>query len=560
MPTNVTYPGVYINEIPSGSHPITGVTTSRTAFVGRAKWGPVNDPIIINSYHEFVSVFGGLWRKSSLGYSVSDFFNNGGSQAVIVRLYKESTEEDSPPAKAQIDIGDFCFEAANPGEWGESLIIEIDFDIPEKSAEQLKLDINNMFNLQVAKRDEKGKIIRSERYENLSIDDKDKEDNHNRQRYDLLLGMHSALIHHKDGKDLPADLNSTKELLKDGVVKYSAQETIDEIQKKLDDLNEDKEDEKAKLKEMIISLKSSDGEQLDADCFVGSDNKENNKGIYAIEHIAPIVFNLLVIPPYNPDDVDPEVIQKAAEYCEKKKAFMILDPPSTWETVQDVENGLNSIGTNSKNAAIYFPRVKVPDLLDNLQLKEVGPSGSIAGVYARTDLGRGVWKAPAGIDALLQVTEISTILSDDDNGLLNPLGINCLRQFPVNGNVIWGARTLQGADLLNSEWKYVNVRRLALYIEQSLEQGIKWAVFEPNDRPLWNQLRISISNFLSGLFTDGAFVGSKMEDAFFVTVDESTTTQSDIDQGIVNIEIGFAPLKPAEFIIIRIQQTAGQAS
>ncbi len=239
---------------------------------------------------------------------------------------------------------------------------------------------------------------------------------------------------------------------------------------------------------------------------------------------------------------------------------MILDPPSSWQTVQDAQNGLNNIGTNSKNAAVYFPRVKVPYPLDNFQLKEVGPSGALAGVYARTDASRGVWKAPAGKEAVLNGVGISINFSDNDNGLLNPLGINCLRQFPVLGNVVWEARTLQRADLLSSEWKYVNVRRLALHIEQSLEQGIKWAVFEPNDRRLWNQLRFSISNFLSGLFSDGAFAGSKMEDSFFVNVDESTTTQNDIDQGIVNIEVGFAPVKPAEFIIIRIQQLAGQAS
>ena len=559
MPTNITYPGVYIEEIPSGSHPIVGITTSMTAFVGRTKWGPVNDPIIISSFMEFQRTFGGLWKESNLGYSVMDFFNNGGSQAVIVRLYKESTSEDSPPPKAQITIGDFCFEAVNPGVWGEGLSIEIDFDIPQKSADILKLDINKMFNLSVVKHDEKGRILRNERYENLSIDDKDKEDNHNKQRYDLVLGMHSALINHKEGKDLPEDLNSSKELLEDGVVKYSAKESIAEIQKKINELGDDKKEEKAKLEKKIIALKSSDGEQVDADCFIGTTNEQNNEGIYALEHIRPNVFNLLVIPVYNPDDVDPVVIQKAAEYCENKKAILIVDPPSSWESVQDAENGLNSVGTNSKNAAIYFPRVQVPDPLNNYLLKEAGPSGAIAGIYARTDATRGVWKAPAGNDAVLQGVEISRILSDNDNGLLNPLGINCLRQFPV-GNVVWGARTLQGADTLGSEWKYVNVRRLTLYLEQSIQLGIKWAVFEPNDRPLWNQLRSSISNFLSGLFADGAFAGSKMEDAFFVKVDETTTTQNDIDNGIVNIEIGFAPLKPAEFIIIQIQQLVGQSA
>jgi phage tail sheath protein FI len=178
---------------------------------------------------------------------------------------------------------------------------------------------------------------------------------------------------------------------------------------------------------------------------------------------------------------------------------------------------------------------------------------------ARTDTNRGVWKAPAGLDAALAgVVGLDAELNDQENGLLNPLGINCLRAFPVYGRVAWGARTLRGADQLADEYKYIPVRRLALYIEESLYRGTKWVVFEPNDEPLWAQIRLNIGAFMHNLFRQGAFQGATPRDAYFVKCDRETTTQTDINLGIVNIVVGFAPLKPAEFVIIKLQQMAGQ--
>jgi len=292
---------------------------------------------------------------------------------------------------------------------------------------------------------------------------------------------------------------------------------------------------------------------LNVDCFIGSENEQNIKGLYALEKIVPQTFNLICIPPYNPDDVDPDVIGKAAEYCERKKAFLIVDSPSTWKTVQDAENGLSAIGTNSKNAAIYFPRIIKEDVLHKNQLREFAPSGTIAGVYASTDIARGVWKAPAGVNACLNgVVDLTVKISDDDKSRLNPFGINCLRNFQTYGNVVWGARTLE-----NSEWNYVNVRRLVLYIEQSIEESITWAVFESNDETLWSSLRLDIISFLDGLYKQGAFPGWSADEAFYVKVDSTTTTQSDIDRGVVNIMVGIAPVAPAEFIILSFEQTTG---
>lgn len=182
----------------------------------------------------------------------------------------------------------------------------------------------------------------------------------------------------------------------------------------------------------------------------------------------------------------------------------------------------------------------------------------MAGIYARTDVARGVWKAPAGISATLQGASVVGKINDADNGVLNMQGINVLRTFPVYGNISWGARTLEGADLLASEWKYIPVRRVALFIEETLYQNLKWAVFEPNDEPLWAQIRLAVGAFMGNLYRQGAFQGTSAGGAYFVQCDSTTTTQLDIDSGIVNIRVGFAPLKPAEFVVISIQQIAGQ--
>jgi phage tail sheath protein FI len=199
------------------------------------------------------------------------------------------------------------------------------------------------------------------------------------------------------------------------------------------------------------------------------------------------------------------------------------------------------------------------DPLKENRLEEFVPCGVVAGIYARIDAQRGIWKAPAGTDtAMAGVQELKIRLTDGENGELNPLGINCLRNFPVVNNIVWGARTLAGADRMASEWKYIPVRRLALYIEESLYRGTQWVVFEPNDEPLWSQIRLNIGSFMSGLYRQGAFQGRTPREAYFVKCDKETTTQADINQGIVNILVGFAPLKPAEFVIIKIQQMAGE--
>jgi len=249
----------------------------------------------------------------------------------------------------------------------------------------------------------------------------------------------------------------------------------------------------------------------------------------------------------------------AAQYCEERRAMLIVDPPADWHDKEDAKANVGAIGTNSTNAALFFPRLRQPNpVKDNLP-EDFAPCGAVAGVFARTDAARGVWKAPAGLDAtLVGVPQLSVPLTAAENDELNPLGVNCLRNFSTVGPVVWGSRTLKGDNQLGSDWKYIPVRRLALFLQESLYRGTQWVVFEPNDEPLWVQIRVNVGAFLQRLFHQGAFQGGTPEDAYFVKVDSETITQNDINLGIVNILVGFAPLKPAEFVIIKIQQMAGQ--
>ena len=294
-------------------------------------------------------------------------------------------------------------------------------------------------------------------------------------------------------------------------------------------------------------------------------------GIYALQKVD--LFNLLCIPDATraskgdpsvlDSNVDPGAIWSAAiALCDLRRAFLLIDPPPNVNNVSGAMDWKSTnLGVVNANGAAFFPRLRLPDPLNQYQLRTFAPCGVVAGVYATTDGSRGVWKAPAGTAAVLNgVQSMVYKLNDMENGVLNPLGLNCFRNFPVYGSVLWGARTLVGADAMANQWKYVPVRRTALYIEESLYRGTQWVVFEPNDEPLWASIRLNVGAFMQSLFLKGAFQGSTPKQAYFVKCDGETTTQADIDNGVVNILVGFAPLKPAEFVVIQIEQIAGQTS
>lgn len=253
------------------------------------------------------------------------------------------------------------------------------------------------------------------------------------------------------------------------------------------------------------------------------------------------------------------IIGTGASYCENRAlsdCFYIADMPADNDTVVEANSLVASVPTHNSYVGLYTPWLTMLHPTDgNADPIPVPPSGFVAGMYAKTDARRGVWKAPAGLGASLAGTSgLMVNFSDVQQGDLNPNNVNVIRQF-TKGRVIWGARTLH----TNPEHKYIPVRRMTIFLRVSIYEGIQWAVFEPNDEPLWSQLRTSIGSFMMNLFRRGAFQGSKASEAFFVKCDSETTTQNDIDQGIVNVQVGFAPLKPAEFIVVQISQKAGQS-
>jgi len=522
MPITPTYPGVYIEEIPSGVRTITGVATSITAFIGRAWRGPVNDPITINSYGDYERIFGGLWVESSMSYAVRDFYLNGGSQAIIVRLYHP---EAAQPTYASIGANGLMLEASYPGAWGNFLRARIDHDVSPEVAERYDLEVTDLFNLTV--RDTKTGL--TEEFRNVSIVD-------SRRQVTNVLANESRLVR---VDSLPGAIPEPHFNPPPGQDVWG--DNVPPTNSLVEEPN-----------------RASDGDTLNVGDFTGDGKEDNKEGLYALKKAD--LFNLLCIPPHVLDgDIESGLITAAASYCDEYRAMLLIDPPSGWINKDAAKAGIGAgVGTTSKNAAIFFPRLRQANLLRDNQIETFVPCGAIAGIFARTDAQRGVWKAPAGLEATLNgVPALSVSLTDRENGELNPLGVNCLRSFPGVGRVVWGSRTLQGADRLASEWKYIPVRRLTLFLEESLYRGTQWVVFEPNDEPLWSQIRLNIGAFMNNLFRQGAFQGKSPREAYFVKCDKETTTQNDIDLGIVNIIVGFAPLKPAEFVIIKFQQIAG---
>lgn len=524
MSVQPPYPGVHIEELPSGTHTITGVATSITAFIGRALCGPVNQSVPIRSYSDYERIFGGLWIDSTMSYAVRDFYNNGGSQATIVRIARNATTAmislttggGSPP-------GPLVLLANSPGAWGSALSASVNYSTqdPTSAPSSPPNPAQTAFNLVIY---ENGTQV--EQFLNVSMDPSDI------KYLPRILQQSSTYV--VIGKD-----SSGNWIVPGGIP--------------------------AATPNPVSASTGLDGDVLTSLEYLGDENKK--EGMYALK--TPALFNLLCIPPpVRGTDTDPSVYQQAMSLCAAKRAFLIVDPPLAWgasaaNATNNAQSGLSTLGLSgifARNAALYFPLVQEADPLRKNQVDTFVPSGIIAGVMALTDSNRGVWKSPAGIDAALNgIVGLQANLTDEENAVLNPLGINCLRNFPVAGNVVWGARTLRGADQLgDDDNKYVAVRRMTLFLEESLYQGTQWVVFEPNAEPLWAQIRLNVGAFMQSLFRQGAFKGTTPKEAYLVKCDSETTTQTDINQGIVNILVAFAPLKPAEFVVIQIQQLAGQ--
>lgn len=506
MPATLTYPGVYIEEIPSGVHTITGVATSIAAFVGWAPKGPTDRAVRVLSWADYVRQFGGLDSRSVLGFSVNQFFANGGTQAYILRLADGATAKT-----AQVTLGGILQLTANsPGAWANAYCIQI------KNRTDTSNPIDTArFRLAVAEVKPDGTEVPVESYENLSMTKGDP------RFVEAAINGVSSIIIAKSlvaGPPPPNDTATPSPLLE-------------------------------------ADTPGDDGTVLlpSTGPFETALDVGGTAGVNLLDRVD--LFNLLCVP----GETTGTVLASLETYCRAHRAFLIADSGQS-DTVTTVQTALANItGDDGINAAFYYPWIKAPNPLKKNAIDEFPPCGYVAGLYAKTDANRGVWKAPAGTEASLSgIVGPRVVLTEAENGVLNPLAVNCIRTFAVYGTVIWGARTLRGNDEVGSEWKYIPVRRMALFLEESLYRGTQWVVFEPNDEPLWSQIRLNVGSFMQDLFRQHAFQGDTPQKAYFVKCDSETTTQSDIDHGIVNILVGFAPLKPAEFVVIQIQQIAGQ--
>lgn len=512
----IRHPGVFVEEIPRGPRPIEGVPTAITAFAGRTWRGPLDEPVHLKSFADYERRFGGLWQDSTVGFAVKQFFENGGREAIVVRVATRAGENAARSAMIRLEDGE-VFRAADPGSWGLNLTIEIDRE---------DVTGDTLFNLTVthdaqSRRASEGRggSGETERYANLSVDPT------NAQFVGTVL-QQSQLLRYDSGLRAVAPREQTATALEGS---------------------------------------GADGSAIGTAEVTAPGNRAARTGLYALGEGGP--FNLLCIPPYGPGR-DLEIATDwapAAQYCGERGALLIIDAPAAWTADNAIKEVAAFRAIARENAALYFPRVLASNPLDGDKPAAYAPCGMVAGVMSRTDASRGVWKAPAGVEAgLTGVVGLiadgeRAVLTDTAQARLNSVAVNCLREFAGVGFVVWGARTLAGADTGASLWKYANVRRLFLYLEASIYRGTQWAVFEENDPRLWARVTDTVRLFLRAQWRQGALFGQTEEEAFFVVCNRSVMTQDDILNGRLICEIGIAPVRPAEFVVFRIFQNTAEA-
>ncbi|MET9111432.1 phage tail sheath family protein [Streptomyces zhihengii] len=612
MPTHTGYPGVYIEELPSSVRTIASVTTSVTAFVGHTRRGPLGRPVRVTSWADFERRFGGLTARSAVAYAVHQFFGNGGTVAVVVRAARAGSGEEACVTLESTEGRSECpvleVHAREPGLWGSGLRVAVDHDTrtPDKTfnlhvldsrgearetfgglsmdaghdrfAETVVNDGSALVRVKVLDEDRpdpSGTVSKpfAERLPDLEVELKVKIGDVEREftlyepdrdgtapadvtELALLLERKLRALPDAPGKHAfaGAEVSSFGRRLQVVAGSLDPDDVVRFVGECANDLGLE-----ASVNPPVFALAGGkDGDPPGPRDLIGSE--ADKTGVQALRDVDDV--NLLALPElaaYESTEDMVTVISAAAQLCRERRIFLLVDAPSAWGSVDAARAGIGAFDTvRSDHAGLYFPQLQLTDPLTG-RLRSFPPSGALAGVIARTDGERGVWKAPAGTEArLLGVRSLSVRLTDRDNGLLNPLGVNCLRTFPVVGPLVWGARTMAGADALGGEWAYVPVRRLALHVEESLYRGLQWVVFEPNDEQLWQQIRLKASAYLNDLFRQGAFKGATPREAYFVKCDKDTTTDADIERGVVNVVIGIAPVRPAEFVIVRIQQMAGR--
>ena len=544
------HPGVYVQEVSSGVRPIEGVSTSTAAFIGVADKGPIPgtvlptgraaQPVMVTSLTDYTRQFGGFRRDSFLTYAVRSFYENGGRRLYIVRVapagvglarVTATSPPLSPPASTLQIV------AANEGEWGNNIWISTEDSSDGNTTANFKLIV--MFGKTV--QEARANVV--ETYDNVTFRSATPSDPNPPNYVRTLVNSRSEYIAFPVGANVTArPVNSVPTKLTGG----------------------------------------SDGVTSSVS-FIGAaaaNSTVTGTGLRALDKLTDV--NLIAIPGRG----DVVTVNTGLAYCKNQRplqdCFFIADvgvvadvnsarldgaqpddvirvsgSGSAREYAVSGQGGTPIDKAAGDYGAIYYPWVRAADPIGSGRnpLILLPPSGFVAGIYARTDNSRGVFKAPAGTEAGVSgALAVATTVSDTEQDQLNPVMVNVIRTVPGSGIVVWGARTI-GSD---AEWRYIPVRRMAIFLRVSIYYGIQWAVFEPNDEPLWASLRLNIRAFMLTQFRAGAFQGAKPDDAFFVKCDSTTTTQQDIDNGVVNILVGFAPLKPAEFVVLKLSQKVNQ--
>jgi phage tail sheath protein FI len=652
---------VYVQELPSGVHTITGVATSVGAFVDFFTRGPLNTPVQVFSWADVVANFGPISDLSEASFALDQFFRNGGSSAWVVRVTNAAT----PAAVANVSTLDapggaaaVTFAAPSPGAWGNSVRVRVE---PTHGAATF-----DVFAREVRIDNGREQVVQEVAFRGLSATPADVNyvtsvvNQHENDSPPPPIVVSAAtsvapassgyvtaaltpfpaalnvagpkpLTVTLDGPGLPTDardidlgnaaIGNPAELaarleaairsaptvsttLPASRVEFTAA-TAKPVGLALDQVQivpgvgtepsvqftfsenggttaaDALLDVAARVNIACYGLGAHPGTVVRAQSAAtagGDGNAPAGTDLLGQESMIPLtgmyslntvdIFNLLCLPrvakvsgstllanDFPRTQVVPTV-SAATDYVRRRRAMLLLDPPNDNETPAEIRKWINDNATlRDPNVAFHYPRLIVADPTNGFRDRSIGASGTIAGLCGRIDTARGVWKAPAGTEAAVRgITRLAYKMTDDENGTLNPIGINALRTFPTYGSVNWGARTTFGEDVRASDWKYVPVRRLALYLEETLFRSTTWVIFEPNDEPLWAQIRLSVGSFMADLFHKGAFAGRTKQDAYFVHCDSTTTTPLDQTRGVVNIVVGFAPLRPAEFLIINIQQ------
>ena len=560
-------PGVYVEEFESGGKPMEGVGTSTAGFVGLAEKGPVGGiPQLVTNFADFKRTYGGFLSENEFGdyrflaYAVEHFFVNGGTRCFIVRVAPESAK------CAEAAVGALSFSAKNPGQWGDSISVKITRSSKARTQAFEKLG-DKKYKVKSAAGFNPGDIVAFVEGNNVEYNKVEKNQDN------ILTFENDFAADITDTELLPTKVLTTCELTLE--VKYADTVEVYEnvsfnitaanyIEKKtaksdiitvaysgdngigdiLKSLSEEAED--------LISVEFSGGSNgaasdITAADFIGTDGGAGKRtGIQAF--LDNDVVSIMAVPGVT----DPNVQLTLVAHCENLASrFAVLDLPRNAKKVDEIIAHRDIF--SSSYAGLYHPWLTVFDPLDKKNIA-IPPSGSVIGLFARSDNSRGVHKAPAN-EVVKACVGLDTQFNKGEQDILNPKGVNLIRSFPGQGIRVWGARTASS----DPSWKYVNVRRLFIFIEESIKANTNWAVFEPNDQALWTRVQRTISVFLNNMWRNGSLAGASADEAFFVNIGRNTMSQDDIDNGRLVCVIGVAPVKPAEFVIFRITQNTGSA-